>query len=756
MANRLKDEDPGHDHRVSVDGGDVARRPWRMAEAGRLFRARARLERWRDKIGALFAREFDAGRGFLWLPVGLAAGIGLYFSLPREPQLWALAGLAAGLIVIARRARRMAGGFALVAFVAAGAIGLFLAKAHTALIDTPRLAQERTVTVLGWVEAAEASGARTRVTLRVASISGVSSDQQPRRVRLSMAGAEPTIVSPGTAISVRARLGPPQGPVIPGGYDFARGLFFDGIGATGFSLGAPKAIEIGPPPMATGAIAAINHARRDLALRIGEVLAGDTGAVAAALAVGLRRGISPETEEALRQSGLAHILAISGLHMALVCGAVFAAFRAVLALFPSIALRYPIRSWAALAALAAGALYLALSGAGVATQRAFIMVAIVFLAVVAGRPAVTMRTVAVAALLVMALKPVSVVEPGFQMSFAAVVALVAIYEVLRDRQPAKAAGPGDGAVWFLARRFWLYAIGLALTSLIAGLATAPYAAFHFHRVAPFGLLANMLAMPIVAFVVMPVGVLALVAMPFGLDPLLWPIVGWGIDMVTAVSRTVAGLTPQNAVIGAVPVAAIILVSGGLLWLALWQTRLRLAGIVAIAAGIIVAGIARPPDVLISADGRLAAVRDEAGRLHLSAKSRNHFLVENWLRAVGDPRAPPDPTLIDDSRCDDDGCIVTAPLYGTAAHPVTIAVIRQPMAFAEDCRRADIVVTSLAAPRACALHTLVFDRDRLATTGAIALRIAKAGDLASASVTTALPAIRRPWHPPLPTPGAAGQ
>ena len=238
--------------------------------------------------------------------------------------------------------------------------------------------------------------------LRVASLSGNAGQNPPRRVRISVRRTVADGVQPGDGVSLRARLRPPQGPVIPGGYDFARAQFFAGIGATGFGIGKIHPASIGTPPISVVLAATVHRWRGALSRRIQETLAGDAGAVASALIVGHRRGISDEVEEALRRSGLAHILAISGLHMALVAGAVFWSVRAVLALFPAIALSRPIRKWAAVAALISGAFYLVLSGAGIATQRAFIMIAIVFIAIIAERPAVTLRSVALAAIVVMA------------------------------------------------------------------------------------------------------------------------------------------------------------------------------------------------------------------------------------------------------------------------------------------------------------------------------------------------------------------
>ncbi len=711
----------------------------------RLF---ARLDVVWIRFGADFAREFDQGRGFLWLPVGVVIGIVVYFSLPREPSLVALALAFIGVVWLARRMRADPIGFAALSFAAAIAAGLVLAKARTDRVSAPRLDRERTLTVVGWIETLDPAKRGLRMTLRVASMVGVSSEKTPRRVRISVRGDGADRFRPGDGVSLRARLRPPRGPVMPGGYDFARAQFFDRIGATGFAFGAPQPAELGPQPIGLRIKTVVNRVRSNLSVRIREVLAGDTGAVASALIVGWRRAISNETEEALRKAGLAHILAISGLHMALVAGSVYWTIRAVLALFPTIALRWPIRKWAAAVALAVGALYLLLSGASVATQRAFIMIAVVFVAVLRDRPALTMRSIAVAALIVMLIAPETVVGPSFQMSFAAAMSLIAMYEWIMSRQ-SRVVTTSASAGWLLLRPIWRYLLGLMMTSVVAGLATAPFAALHFHRIAPYGLIANLAAMPIVGVLVMPAGVLSILAVPFGLDPVTLSAMGWGIDRITTIPEFVAGITPAaTSVTGSIPTVAVVTLTAGMLWLALWQTRLRLFGLAAIVIGLALAQTGSRPDILISADGRLVAARGEGGRLSLAGKSRSRLTRGNWLRADGDPRAINDPRLKEGSRCDRFGCILTGRSRTTDDRPIRVAIVYQPLAFEEDCRIADIVVTDRTPPAACERTAAVFDRASLTRTGAIAIRLDPSRPNGIARITTALPRLRRPWHPPL--------
>jgi len=718
---------------------------------------RFHLERIAEALVDALQREWNAGRGFLWVPVAVAVGIALYFALPREPMLLALFAGFVLLTLAARRARSRPILYAALVCAAAAMAGVSLAKLRTDVVVAPILDRERTVTMTGAIETVEQRSRGVRLVLRTEEMDKkVPQDRVPDRVRVTVARDAPHLVA-GSRVTFLARLRPPQGPVMPGGYDFGRALFFEGIGATGFAYGTPKPAEVANPTVTRWAGRArnvIETFRAALGDRLRETLPGASGEVAAALVVGDRGGIPQDTVDALRQAGLAHILAISGMHMALVTGAVFWVVRALLALIPGLALRQPIRKWAAVAALATGAVYLIISGAGVATQRAFVMVAVVLLAVLVDRPAVTMRSVALAALAVMVLAPEMVTGPSFQMSFAAVVALIATYEWVTGREK-KFAAPAGGLPSLIASRAGRYILGLALTSLVAGLATAPLAAFHFHRVAPFGLLANLLAMPVVALVIMPAAVASMLAAPFGLDPLILPAMGWGIDTVIAVAGTIADLTPKGGVVGAMPQSAALAFAAGLLWLCLWRTRLRWGGVGLLALGALLAPMADCADVLISEDGKTVAVRRADSTLAVHTGRGGDFVAETWLRADGDSRSPDDPSVIAGIQCDPLGCILPLPEPGAHDSLALVALSQKPLAFLEDCTRAAIVVAERSASAHCSEAAIVSDRATRARTGALALtlkprRPGEAGKPAF-EIRTARPRYRRPWNPEPPEP-----
>jgi competence protein ComEC len=467
---------------------------------------------------------------------------------------------------------------------------------------------------------------------------------------------------------------------------------------------------------------------------------GDKGAIASALITGKRDAITTQVNEAMYISSLAHVLSISGYHMALVAGAVFFALRAVLALVPAFASRRPIKKWAAMTALVAAAFYLVLSGAEVATQRAFIMTAIVLIGVMVDRAALTLRTLAVAAFAVLILAPQAVVHPSFQMSFAATLALVAAYTNATWWKPHRETSLGARAALWGAREVF----ALVLASVVAGLATMPFAAFHFHRLAPYGVLANLMAMPIVSLWVMPSGLLALVAMPFGFDAPLWRLMGDGIGWMIAVALWVAELPGAVGRISAFGTGALLVCSAGLVVLSLLKTPLRWCGAILVVLAAAMAARTPQPEVLISADGQSMAVRGAGGSFAIHrGGSGTAFTVREWLAADGDARAVTDPALADGFACDDTGCIARL------ADGHLVALVLKPDAFAEDCARAALVVTARETPPGCTATAI--DRKVSRARGALALkRVADRWEIAAARPT----GHDRPWARSMPASDSA--
>jgi competence protein ComEC len=676
--------------------------PWLRPLPGLAGPMAARLREWA-------AAEVAPGRLMPWLPVGFGLGVVVYFSADREPVWWVAAILAAIAMTAAYRLRASPLGFPVAIGCAAVAAGFATAAVKSRLFDhTILLTSAYSVSVSGFVETREERERSDRIVVRVAAMEGARLTDRPERIRLTVRkGAAPAV---GAFISLKARLNPPASPFRPGGYDLARDLYFQQIGATGLALGR---IDVQPPPVAPGLrlkfATAIEAIRDGIDSRIRAAVKGDSGSIASALITGKRDALSAPVFDAMFISGVGHVLSISGYHMALVAGVVFFIVRAVLALFPALALRYAIKKWAAMTALAAATFYLVLSGAEVATQRSYIMTAVVLIGVMADRPTLTMRTIAVAALAVMLIVPEAVIHPSFQMSFAATLALIATYE---RGIPWIATAPDTPlgariALWG-AREITV----LVVASLVAGLATTPYAAYHFHRMAPYGVIANLLAMPIISALSMPAGLLALVAMPFGFDAPLWRLMGIGIDWMVAVAMWVANLPGAVGHVPAFGVGAVLLATAGLIIACLLRSPLRFVGAGFVVAGCAVAMMAARPDVMISAGGDVVAVRGADGRLSAVKFGSDTLSVREWLAADGDARLPNDRAVTSGFACDPDGCVARLP-DGTV-----VAVSRTAAALADDCTRAALIVTLRAAPADCAARVL--DRLTLRSNGAMAL------------------------------------
>lgn len=679
------------------------------------------------------ALEAEADRWFLWLPVLFAAGILTYFILYSEPDPRLAAALLLAAVGLCLTLRHAPLGLALAGAFLAFALGFTAAKLRTEMVRAPVLAKElRYVPVTGFVEAFQRrAGRRARLTLRVISLGDLTADAMPYRVRVSTTAK----VGPATgeAVTLRATLAPPPEPVEPGGFDFGRRAWFASLGATGYVTSKILPLDDPPtPPWSLRAWAAIDSLRGHVNDRITAVLPGRNGAIAVALITGERGGIPQEVTQAMRDSGLAHVLAISGLHMVIMAGTVFWLVRALLALSPSLSLRFPIKKWAAGAALLAASFYLVLSGASVPTVRAWIMMCIVLIAVMLDRPAITMRNVALAALAILIVAPESLFQPSFEMSFAAVVGLVAIYEWFSARKNDRLLDVSP--IWRGARKGGGFVAGVAITTLIAGTAITPFAVYHFHRMTHFGLVANMVAAPLVSLLIMPMALLALITMPFGLEA--WPlqVMGFGIALMVDTAQWVASWPGAVSILPRISGTALAFMALGGLWLCLWRTRIRALGLVIIAIGLALAPAGHRPDILIEREGATAALRSTTGNLVFPPATAASYSADNWLLADGDARDVKTASREGLFRCDPLGCI--GKVKGK-----TVALIRHPGALEEDCRIADIVIVPFTVGKTCRSARVIVDRRMLKAQGAHALFIE---GLSIRTETVSEARGRRPW------------
>jgi competence protein ComEC len=681
--------------------------------------------------------EREQDRWFLWLPVLFAGGIVTYFALADEPAARVALALLVGAIGLTLAARHAPLGLCFGGAALAFATGFAAAKLRTEMVRAPVLAHElRYANLTGFVEAHELrEKGRARITLRVLTLDDLEPEDRPYSVRVTLPARDVSTLEIGEAVALHVTLQPPPEPIEPGGFDFGRQAWFARLGGTGYATSKVEPLKAAPPPpWDLSAWGLIDGLRAKVNARIRAVLPGETGEIAAALITG-ERGISEEVTQSMRDSGLAHILSISGLHMVIMAGTVFWLVRALLALVPALALRYPIKKWGAAVALAAATFYLALSGAAVPTVRSWIMMSIVLIAVMLDRPALTMRNVALAALAILLVAPESLFDPSFEMSFAAVVALVALYEWLSTRSRERL---GDvSLLWGTLRKGWVLISGAAVTTLIAGTAITPFAIYHFHRMTHYGLIANLIAAPLVSLLIMPMAVLSLIAMPFGLEA--WPlrVMGLGIELMVGAGEWVASWPGAVTILPAISGPGLVLIVLGGLWVCLWQTRTRALGLVIAAFGIALAPASERPDILIEREGATAALRSASGNLVFPPATAANYSVDNWLLADGDDRdaaaAASGETAF---RCDSLGCIGTV-------KGKTVALVRQEGAVEEDCRVADIVIAPFTIGQRCRAARVIVDRRVLKAEGAHALYIE---GLSIRTETVAAWRGHRPWVP----------
>lgn len=646
-------------------------------------------------------------RWVLWVPVALLAGISGYFALPFEP--WPFAGLAitAAFLLLALLPYRTLGVRLFFLAIMFCGVGFALVQWEAARSDGPILRSEvGPRMVSGIIRVVEPRDKGIRITLDDVVIDRLETNVTPRRVRITVrthGGIEPI---PGQRVRILAMLDAPPPPTYPGGFDFAREAYFDSIGGVGFAVGPLERAEDDTPEVSwlRSFLLAVERTRLAATDQILETLPEPTGGVAAALLTGHRSAVPSEQLETIRMAGLAHLLAISGLHLGLVTAIFFFVIRGFLATLEPVALRFPIKTWAALGALVGAFGYLLISGMTVPTQRAFLMTAIVLIAVAIGRQAISLRLVALAAVAVMVISPHVVTGASFQLSFAAVIGLVAVYEALKDRWPRWRVAQGPFS------RIVLYVGGVALTTLVANFATAPLVLAQFGRFATYGLFANLIAVPVTAFWIMPWGLLSLILMPMGLEGLALVPMGWGIDLVLIVAEEAAHAPYSQVHVSAAPFWVPAVFGLGLVWLCIWRSRWRALGFAPILLALIVTFLARPPDVLVHGDADLVAVRISDEEVAFSALRRGKFVRESWLGAMAEPAAvgwPVNGLALGGNtlRCDSLGCIYRPP----DAPETTVAIEQGVAALDDDCGVADLIISMVPIRRECSASLGTIDR-----------------------------------------------
>jgi competence protein ComEC len=662
----------------------------------------------------------------LWLPVGLGLGTAAWFALP-DGRAWAAFLLLAAALALAPQglAPGTRWGRAASIFCLAAILGCANIWWKSERVAAPMLAQPRIAEFDSAIESLQRLPARdlVRLVVRPRGETGL-----PRRLRVNIDSSKaPAGLEAGAVIRLRGYLMPPAPPAVPGAYDFARAAWFQGIGGTG----RVSVVRLVAPAGEQGWQAWLADSRQRLAGHIRDRLPGGAGGIAAALATGDQGGIGEADADAMRRSGLAHLLSVSGLHLTAVVGAVMLLTLKLLALSPALALRFRLVLVAAGAGAVAGIAYTLLTGAEVPTIRSCIAALLVLLGIALGREAVTLRLVAVAALVVLLLWPESLPGASFQMSFAAITAIVALHEHPRIRI-------------LLARRDELWPMklgrflfGLVLTGLAVELALIPIALWHFHQSGLYGALANIVAIPLTTFVVMPLEALALLFDLAGLGAPFWWLTGAALDLLLALAHAVAAAPGAVARLPTMPSAAFALMIAGGIWIALWRSRWRRLGLIPVAAGAVAALMTPTPDLLVTGDGRHLAIRTSSGELSLLRGRAGDYVRDLLAQSARLDEAVGELETLRTAECSADFC--AAELRGwrlLASRSDRLVPIPD---LKKACAGVDIVVSDRRLPAACRPRWLKADRDFLAKSGGLAIALG-----ATPRVTTVASGDRHPW------------
>lgn len=663
----------------------------------------------------------------------MAAGVVWYFTLLAEPAIWigpaAFAGALAAMVLLWRHQPLRAGTLA----AAALALGFAAAQAATWRALPAELLPNGASFVTGVVRSVERLREGRRLTLAEPQLG--SGPALGRTVRIRLRDGDPVEVAAGDTLRVRALVRALPPPAYPGAWDLQRDAFFAGSAGSGFAIGPAERVAQGSP---SGAARWVQAVRDAIAGRIMAVQPGAEGAIAATLLTGTGAAIPPADRAAFRDSGLAHLLAVAGLHIGIVMGLAMGTARFGLSLSERAALHWPCKQLAAVAALTAGAGYLVLTGMHVPILRSFAMAALVTLGVTVGRRALSIRGWALAAAALMLIAPWEVIGVSFQMSFSAVLALIAGYEAMQPLL-AKLHGPGH------ARRAAHHLAALALTSLLAGTASAPFAAYHFGHFQLYFVLANLVAVPLTAVWVMPAGLAALALMPFGLEQLALAPMAWGIDVILWIARTCAALPDATVAVPHIPGWGLAVTACGIAWLCIWRTPVRLAGLAAIAAGMMAGLITPPADMLVSADARLIAMRSGGTVFAQTRPGLARFTQDAAYQYWGTASAVPFPEQGTPGavRCDADGCLLQ-----NGPNAVFLARTGR----RTDCVGVALVVSAEPVRGVCPPSVPVVNRFTVWRDGAHAKWFTNDGLIivSDRSVRGA-----RPWVPPPPAPHQAG-
>jgi competence protein ComEC len=686
-----------------------------------------RFERGRERLEAFL--EAESGQLPLWAVVAFGAGIALWFALPGPKQWSGMLFVAAGasllgFTVLSGRAGRALGWFGL-----ALAAGCILVWTRAERLATSRIERPQIVTLTARVERVEVLAAKNDIRLTLAPLGA----DLPPRIRVTAPDREERAgLAAGATVTLKARLTPPPPMALPGSHDFARDNWFRGEGGTGRALGP---ITLTVPAEASG----LDAVRARLDRHIRGQMSQRSGGIATALVTGDQNAVGEADAEAMRRSGLTHLLSVSGVHLAAVVGGAMLLTLRLLALSPYLALRFNLVLVGAAAGALAGVGYTLLTGMQVPTVRSCVAALLVLGGIALGREAISMRLVAVGAVLVLALWPESVAGASFQFSFAAVTAIITLHSLPRVR---RWLGPREDGVGM---RFLRGVASLLLTGLAVEVALIPFALYHFHKTGLYSVFANLFAIPWTTFVIMPLEALALLLDAVGLGAPLWAATDWAIARLLDLAHAVAGMKGAVATLPTMPAAAFAAFILGGLWLCLWTSRVRVLGILPMAAGVLAAVAAPTPDLLVTGDGRHLALLDGSGRPALLRERSGDFIRSLISENSGFDGEPIALGAMLHARCSRDACVADVRRSGRSWRVLATRSGQRIdwRALTAACASADIVVSDRWLPRGCTPKWLKLDRKALEGTGGIAIYLGGGGPRVA---TVAERLGQHPWRP----------
>ena len=660
-----------------------------------------------DLVRAAFALQ--AGRIVVWAPVFLAVGIWTYFNLPNEPSSVAVFALLIPAVFLVWMGRR----FSIALFIGLVVLGFCLSKFRQEIVATPLLrAAVSSSEISGYIADADNRGGNKRaLVIELDSATNIPDGEMPRRVRISTFDAPTALI--GDYVHFTARLSPLPTPVMPGGFDYGRDLYFQSIGAMGSNV-TPLVFEDRPVPWKFVERRWFHKLRSVMGARIIAAIPGPIGAFANSIVTGERAAIPPEMNTSLQISGLAHIISISGLHMSLVAGGVFWVMRAFLALFPVLALNYPIKKWSAVAALIVGFIYMLLADSGSATERSYIMIAVMFFAILVDRPAISMRNLALAALIILVFTPEEAMGASFQMSFLAVMGIVAFFEYWNNRPFDMKAQEASRAMRWTVHGLKVMGVSV-LTTIVAGGLSSIAAIYHFGRVSPYGTVANALALPIVDLMVMPAAMLGVLLMPFGLEYGPFKLVEGGLTATMWISDSIASWPYANAIIPHPSLFGICLMVAGAFLICLLNGTVRWSGAALLITGLYFGQAVLRPAILIEDRANNVAVLDGAGHYVLVDASKGKFAAEKWLQANGQIE-----TMIDSSARP--GWTCAEGMCFSDLAPLSVSYIHEQSEPDWTCPPTDIVIADFPLRDGCSEAKLKIDRFDVWKLGAHAVYI----------------------------------